>query len=92
MEMLLEWKKELSEIIENQIDILELELCDFEKGFGFSAETRKKLKALIKEFGFNEVYEACEIASLQYSWVSDRIRKIGGICYNRRKAGGKDGN
>lgn len=92
MEMLLEWKKELSEIIENQVDILELELCDFERGFGLTAEARKKLKSLIKEFGFNEVYEACEIASIQYRSFYDRMKKVGGICYNRRKEGGKSGN
>lgn len=92
MEMLLEWKKELSEIIENQVDILELELVDVAVGYRLTTETRKKLKALIKEFGFNEVYEACERATLQYPLAYDRIKKIGGICYNRRKAGGKDGN
>lgn len=90
MEMLLDWKKELSEMLENQVDILEAELVD--AGQCLSTESRKKIKALIKEFGFNEVYEACEIAVLRYPWLYDRIKKLGGICYNRRKAGGKNGD
>ena len=90
MEMLLEWKKELSAMLDSQIDILEPMLVD-DASFCLTELSRKRLKALIKEFGFNEVFEACEIAHLQYQRFYERFSKIGGICYNRKR-GNNNGN
>lgn len=87
MEMLIEWKNELAEMEEHQIDILEGLLVD-DPAKCLTQDARRKLKSLLKEFGFNEVYEACEIAVLQYNFLYERFKKIGGICYNRRKNGG----
>ena len=66
MEMMLKWKRELSTMLDSQVDILEPLLVD-DVAYCLNESARKRLKALIKEFGFNEVYEACEISSLQYA-------------------------
>ena len=84
MEMLLEWKKELLAMLDSQVDILESLLVG-NAPYYLNEQARKRVKALIKEFGFNEVYEACEISSFQYNAFYDRLNKIGGICYNRKR-------
>ena len=83
LEMMLQWKRELHEQIEHQVDAI-LEIIEDER-WTASSEGRKRIKRVIKEFGFAEVYEAAEIAALQYQSFGQKVLSLGGICYNRRR-------
>ena len=81
LEMMLHWKQELSQLENKQIDaIAEIAV----PGRELTPSGRKFVKKVLLEFGFNEVYEAAEIAALQYESDEKRINSLGGICYNRR--------
>lgn len=81
LEMMLRWKQELSQLENKQIDaIAEIAV----PGRELTPSGRKFVKKVLLEFGFNEVYEAAEIAALQYENDEKRINSLGGICYNRR--------
>lgn len=84
MEMLLKWKEELQKIVEKQIDAIGGQLLD--DGYSLTEQGRKRIASLIRQFSFVEVFEASEIASYTYSWYQHRLDRLGGICYNRRKA------
>lgn len=83
LEMLIQWKRELS----NQLDIEADAIAEMIKDDYWQAsdDGKSKIKRVIKEFGFAEVYEAAEIAALQYSGFTQRLLSLGGICYNRRR-------
>lgn len=84
MEMIVQWKKELQDMLEQEVELIESVLVT-DPAYCLGENARRKVKTLIRQFGFNDVYEASVIASEQYTWLSDRLNKIGGICYNRRK-------
>lgn len=96
LEMMLEWRKELIEFINKQVDMIdELCLSLTAENFSLSDIGKAKVRVLINRFGFNLVYEATEIALLQYYRQNDSeyaqersftnaIDKIGGICYNKK--------
>jgi len=81
--MMLEWKKEMSLLTESQVDALQ-ELISNEYNSHFTDSGRKGIKLLISRFGFLEVYSALETATLQYSDCEEALRKLGGICFNRK--------
>lgn len=94
LKMMLEWREELDrEILEEAYYIQGLMFAD--SNISFTDSGINSVKRLIKQFGFNEVCEACEIArnhyfsgrytTLDYAWG-----KVGGICYNRKKARDED--
>ena len=91
LEMMLKWRDELKQEIEFEIDALDCLLYKATNGL-LSEYGRGHFRKLIKRFGFNEVYDATEIAIDQYydSYFPDTyittVSKIGGICYNRMKA------
>ncbi len=87
LEMMLQWKKELARQLEDQVeDQVDLIVEVIEDGYWTaSQEARKRIKKIIKEFSFMEVYEAAEIAQLQYHEFTRRLLSLGGICYNRRR-------
>ena len=91
LEMMLQWKTELEELIEKQVNMIETVLLEYDH-YQFNDSSRKRVKVLIKEFGFPVVYEAAEIASYQYDYFFDKMQKLGGICYNLRKKGEMNGN
>lgn len=84
MEMIVQWKKELQDLLDREVELVESVLVT-DPSYCLTENARRKVRTLIKQFGFNEVYEASEIATEQYTWLSERINKIGGICYNRKK-------
>ena len=92
--MMLEWREQLANEIEVEIDAID-KIFDRETDWILSDVGRKNVRKLIRQFGFDEVYEATVIAIDRYytgderSW-NEAFRKIGGICYNRRKA--RDGD
>lgn len=83
-EMMIEWKRELMQVEEQQVDAIEACVISI-TGTGFSDTGRKNTRLLIKRFGFSEVYEAAEIAFNKYPDWENAFTKIGGICYNRKK-------
>lgn len=91
LEMLLQWKTELEELIEKQVEAAERCLLE-DSSYVLADRYKKRLKVLIKEFGFNTVYEACEIAAYQYDTLQEAFQKLGGICYNLRKKDVENGN
>ena len=91
LEMMLKWRDELDTEAESQIDYIESIFVRYTE-YGFNSNGRIGIKRLIKRFGFREVCEATEIAIERYydsrssdSW-GNAYSKIGGICYNRKKA------
>ena len=90
IEMMVEWRKELVAVEDSEIDAVNdvfLAFTDFE----LSATGRQNTRKLIRRFGVTEVLEATELAIGRYydgteeSW-DNTFNKIGGICYNRKKA------
>jgi hypothetical protein len=89
LEMILQWKNELSEFEDEAVESI-INLIDDLAGFDLSQEKVRKIRSLIKEFGYAEVYESTEIAFVKlglmgYETRPDCFNKIGGICYNRKK-------
>lgn len=91
MEMMLQWKTELEEIIDRQADRIESILVGGTE-FRLREQQKKRIKVLIKEFGFGVVYDASCIADYQYDWLGTKLEKLGGICYNIRKKCEEDGH
>lgn len=95
-EMMIEWRKELMELETHQSN--EIAKMIQETGSVRVTDTgMQKLKKMVREFGFPEVMTAVEIAIEQYydgtkESMTFAFAKIGGICYNRKKARGYSGN
>lgn len=90
LKMMMEWREELEIEIEAEIDSVD-SLLQKRTQWGMSDVGRNNLRKLLNRFGYNDVYEATEIAIDQYYNGSERswqnaFSKIGGICYNRKKA------
>lgn len=88
-EMMMKWKYELMEAVENQVECIDHYIKD-NTDWCLSDFGRNKIKKLIRQFSFQEVYQAVEISFDYYyngnenSW-NKAFNKIGGICYNRRQ-------
>jgi len=82
LKMMLAWKEELSNLVEEQIFEIE---CLIKKLSRLSLTDigRQDVRSLIKRFGFMEVYESTEIAFTKYEG-DYAFKKIGGVCYNRK--------
>lgn len=90
LEMMLEWREMLE--YETNIEALSISsLLEDNTKWKLNENGLRTAKKLIRRFGFNEVYTACEIAIDRYyngtesSW-NTAWNKVGGICYNRKKA------
>ena len=90
LEMMLKWREELQKELEVEANAVNV-LFENNTKWGLSETGIGNVKKLIKRFGFDEVYDSAEIAIDRYyigtesSW-NNAFRKIGGICYNRKKA------
>ena len=92
LEFMLQWRTELDDIDNYQINIAESEIQKYAANYTLSETGRHKIKQLIKQFSLNSVLEAIEIAYTCYyqkdnseeTW-SLAFEKIGGICFNKRK-------
>lgn len=92
MEMMMQWKSELADMKNEQIEYI-VDYIISVTGDGVSSHGRRTLSQLISRFSFSEVLDATEISFDRYyndddeSW-EEAFRKIGGVCYNKRKQGG----
>lgn len=94
LEMMLKWRDDLLMQTEAEVDSIE-NLLSSQTKWGMSEHGRLIVRKMIKRFGFNAVYEACEIAIDQYYDGSEQswnyaFNKMGGICYNKKKE--REGN
>lgn len=90
LEMIVQWRKELSEVRNTEVDYI-VNVFKQETDFNVTATGEQELKRLIKRFGFLEICEATDIAIARYFkgnvyTACIAFDKIGGICYNRKKA------
>lgn len=89
LEMMLKWRDELETEVQLEIDSIDSVFISRTK-WGMNDVGRNSIRKLINKFGFNGVYEACQIAIDQYydgtekGW-NNAFNKMGGICYNRKK-------
>lgn len=83
-EMMIEWKRELLQLEETQINAIDDYIHSLIKG-RMGEYAREGMRRYIKRFGFAEVFEATEIAFARYDEPEYALEKIGGICYNRAK-------
>lgn len=89
LEMMGEWKKSLSLLVEEQVDMIESVMQDWFDN-SFTEYGRKDIKRLIGRFGFNLVYESAEIAFSTYDDCGYALKKLGGVCYNIKYRRGGD--
>lgn len=92
--MMLEWKESLEEEMEIEIAAIN-KLYMKNTDWHMSEVGEKDIRKLIRRFGFDEVYTAVEISIDRYYTGSERswrfaFEKVGGICYNRKKARDED--
>lgn len=80
--MMLEWKKSLMDIEEEELDTLS-SLFAVECGASLNDNGLRILRDVLRKFGFEEVYEAIKIAGSKY-FPSEVLKRLGGICYNRK--------
>lgn len=90
MEMMIKWKKSLLQLMDSQVEAV-VDLIISITGDGVTEYGKQRLRKMIAEFGFTEVYTSTEISfgkyyrdDRDYSWET-AFKKIGGVCYNRRK-------
>lgn len=83
IELMAEWHKQL--LVETTLQIDQInELIQSYHPYILSDNGERKIKTLIKRFGFSEVYESFEIALNYYADFDEAFEKLGGICYNRK--------
>lgn len=92
MEMMVKWKTELEEVFEKQINLIGRNILYDPENYVLGEQAKKEVKMLIKRFGFPLVYESSEIAGAKYHFERDRLRKLGGICYNIKKREEENGH
>lgn len=90
LEMMVKWREALETELEIEVDAVE-SIFDRYTKWTFSEKGRNGIKKLLKRFGFSEVCDATNIAIDRYYDGSEKswhiaYYKIGGICYNRKKA------
>lgn len=89
-EMMAEWRQALADT-ENDIAKNASDYIHKLSGYSLTENGMRTIKKLIKQFSFQEVMDAIEISFNHYyngtekSW-DKAFDKLGGICYNRRKA------
>lgn len=84
IQMIADWRKEMMTELEAEVDIIEEILQHYYPNSEFNEHGRSNIRLLIKRFGINEVCEAAEIAFNKYNNLEIAIKKIGGVCYNRK--------
>ena len=90
IEMMLEWRNELLNFDNEQIDKIEELFSSYCTGRTFTESGRKTISKLIKKYGFIEVYDCTRISAETYcdtenpETASKVFNYISRICYNRK--------
>ena len=84
IEMMSEWHKQLLEESALQINEINELIDSYYEGYVLTERGEREFKALIKRFGYSEVYESLDIALQTYDDFDVALDKVGGICYNRK--------
>lgn len=94
LEMMAQWRSELLMQEETEVQMVD-DLFKHSAGASLTAQGRKHVLRVIREFGFAAVYEAAEIAISQYCKSDDAekltdeacvaLQRLGGICANRKR-------
>ena len=85
LEMLMEWRKELLDFEDYQIEQIDSIIIRLTKSH-LTEQGKQKTRDWINRFGFEEVLTSVEIAIKQYGNLEEgKFDKIGGICYQRQK-------
>lgn len=88
MEMMLQWKCDLLNFELEMVNAVDSLICSM-TDWAMSDSAKQKIRRLISQFSFDEVYDATAISFEKYyngtekSW-GVAFNKIGGICYNRK--------
>ena len=88
MEMMLQWKCDLLNFELEMVNAIDSLICSMTE-WAMSDSAKQKIRRLIGQFSFDEVYDATAISLEKYyngtekSW-DVAFNKIGGICYNRK--------
>jgi hypothetical protein len=96
-QMMIDWKNELLDIRERQCESINNLIISL-TGYELNKSGMNDIKAYLIDFTFAEVWDAVEIAFTKYFEDSlgdeitresfcNALRKVGGICYNKRKGG-----
>jgi len=80
LRMLMQWKDELMDMEEEQVDYIERLILP--EDHSFTNQGRRRTRNNIARFGFEIYVEAAIIAARQYGEVDERLKKVGGIAYN----------
>jgi len=94
IEMMAQWKMELMAEKEKEIDVIDNYISAI-SNWSLAEHGKQTVRRLLNNFGFEEVYNAVQIAFDKYYRGDDRswdiaFNKIGGICYNRKVGRGAD--
>ena len=92
--MMLEWKESLEDEMDVEIAAIN-KLYKKNTDWHMGENCERDMRKLIRRFGFDEVYTAVEISVDRYYTGTERswlfaFDKVGGICYNRKKAREQD--
>lgn len=83
MKLMVKWKEELDSgkdlLVESISNLLNKKCSCSLNAFG-----KKGISKAIRDFGYDAVYDATNIAIEQYSEVEEAVKKIPGICYNTK--------
>ena len=88
MEMMIQWKCDLLNFELEMVNAIDSLICSMTE-WAMSDSAKQKIRRLIGQFSFDEVYDATSISFEKYyngtekSW-DVAFNKIGGICYNRK--------
>ena len=94
IEMMAKWKMELMAETEKEIDIIDDYISSI-SDWSLADNGKQTIRRLINKYGFEETYNAVQIAFDKYFYGDDNswefaFSKIGGICYNRKVGRGAD--
>lgn len=96
LEMMIAWRESLKEFEKLQIEAITNVIKPY-AGKRLPRNTTSKIRNLLKQFTVEELIEAAEIAFRRYYYGDDEsydlaLRKMGGICYNKRNRPFDEGN
>ena len=91
LKMMMDWRMELSSLQQEEVEYV----CDYwyvtNGTYSLNDRGRAAVMDLLKQFSIQEILDAIDIALAQYykgdqRTVEKALTKVGGICYNRKKA------